>query len=86
MDPNKNYYKGLLAAAVGGAINGAAVVAATGFQLDLLHWKSVGAAAFVGGLINASMFLKDPRKSNHDQDLSGPQAPVPTTKPNEIKP
>ncbi len=79
---------GLLAAIIGGAINGAAVAAATGFTFDAAHFKAIAAAAVVGGLFNASMYLKTPQRAatNAPQELSGPQAPVPTSTPAEVKP
>lgn len=80
---------GLLAAVIGGAVNAAAVAAMTpGFEFDLPHLKIIAGAAVIGGLFNASMYLKTPQRAKLAavDELSGPQAPVPTSKAEEVKP
>lgn len=85
----RDFLIGLLAAAIGGAVNAMAVMVATGFTLDSAHGKGMAVAAIVGGLFNAAAYLKTPQRTAGQlpqHELSGPQAPVPTTKPEEVKP
>ena len=56
----KDFLAGLLVTLIGGAVNAAAVAVATGFALDAAHWKAMAAAAVVGGLFNASAYLRQP--------------------------
>lgn len=86
----RDFLTGLAAAVIGGLVNGMAVAALTpGFELDFVHLKILATAAVVGGLWNASMYLKTPQRVSGrgaERDLSGSQAMVPTSKPEEIKP
>lgn len=84
----RDFVIGLLAAAIGGAVNAMAVMVATGFTLDAAHGRGMMVAAIVGGLFNAAAYLKTPQRTagQAPQELSGPQAPVPTSKPAEVQP
>ena len=68
----KAFFAGLGVAIIGGAVNGAAVAAATGFSFDPVHLKAIAGAAVVGGLFNASMYLKQPNNTGSGQYVALP--------------